>query len=329
MPEHDVASFSGQEKADKPGKVNLLVMNTARELAPKLAANSDTFLIVDECHRAGSPMNALALQGHHQAALGLSATPQREYDDGFEEKVIPVLGKIIFTYDFILAQQDNVVVPFDLVNTRVDLLPSEQKKYDTYSRYVASEMKKIKQGKGSEERLMRLLERRAAVSANATMRIPAAAKLAELNRGKRTLIFHEKISTVHKLLDILLKRGFTVTIYHSKINPALRRDNLRLFRRGVFDVLISCRALDEGLNIPETTVAIVASSTASHRQRIQRIGRVLRPSAGKQTATIYTVYATDQEEKRLLTEARKLDNVVSVTWSRITRNDDVEDIDKR
>jgi superfamily II DNA or RNA helicase len=58
----------------------------------------------------------------------------------------------------------------------------------------------------------------------------------------------------------------------------------------------------------------MASSTASHRQRIQRLGRILRPSKGKVEATVYTLYATDEERDRLLLEAQGLSEISSVTW---------------
>jgi superfamily II DNA or RNA helicase len=69
------------------------------------------------------------------------------------------------------------------------------------------------------------------------------------------------------------------------------------------------------MNVPETAVAVIASSTASHRQRIQRLGRVLRPSRGKDKAVIYTLFATVQEEKRLQNEAARLEDVASVAWA--------------
>jgi superfamily II DNA or RNA helicase len=140
------------------------------------------------------------------------------------------------------------------------------------------------------------------------MRIPVAAKIVEQHRGIRTIIFHERIDAATLLWEILKKRNHSVCLYHSRLSPNWRRDNLRLFRQGVFDVLVSCRALDEGMNVPETAVAVIASSTASHRQRIQRLGRVLRPSRGKDKAVIYT-------EKRLQNEAARLEDVASVAWA--------------
>lgn len=316
VPEEAISSFSGEEKANEVNTVNLIVLNTARELAPAIASQRETFLIVDECHRAGSPVNARALRGEHQATLGLSATPEREYDEGFEKYVVPTLGEIIYDYDYVKAYKDKVIAPFELINIRVDLLVDEQHKYDELSRRAAREIRKSDPASSPSERLKRILQQRAAVSAAAAMRVPVAAKLVDNHRSQRTLIFHERVDKANTLKEILVSRKHSVTLYHSKIAPVVRRDNLRLYRHGVFDVLISCRALDEGTNVPETIVAIVASSTASIRQRIQRLGRVLRPAAGKSTATVYTIYATDQEERRLIQEARSLEGIASVQWKR-------------
>lgn len=312
----DIACYSSQEKSAKPQRVNVLVINSARKLATKVAEGADIFLVVDECHRAGSPANSLALQIAPKATLGLSATPERESDDGFETRVSPALGKIIFTYGYAQARHDHVVSPFELVNVRVDFLPDEARKYAALTKRAAVELRRHEKEGGSDQKLRRILQARAAVSATAAMRIPVAVKLAEQLRGKRTIVFHERIAAANKLLEIFNKREHCATIYHSHVGPSLRRDNLRLYRQGVFDVLVTCRALDEGMNVPETAVAIIASSTASERQRIQRLGRVLRPARGKTHATILTIYVTDTEEKRLRDEAKKLDAVASVSWRR-------------
>lgn len=52
----------------------------------------------------------------------------------------------------------------------------------------------------------------------------------------------------------------------------------------------------EGLDVPDTDVGIIVAATSSVRQRIQRIGRILRRSPGKDYAQIYTVYIKDKEE---------------------------------
>jgi superfamily II DNA or RNA helicase len=294
-----------------------MVINTARREAPSISERSPTFLIVDECHRAGSPENAKALQGSYIAALGLSATPEREYDEGFEEYIYPTLGPVIFTYGYVEAYNDGVIVPFKLTNVRVDLLSNEQQMYKAFSKRIAKAIHMLRKGQGTEETLKRLLQQRAAVSATAAMRIPVAGRLLENHRGSRCLVFHERVAAAELLAEVISRRGHRVTLYHSGITPLIRRDNLKLYRRGQFDVLVCCRALDEGINVPETSVAIIASSTASSRQRIQRLGRVLRPALGKEHSDVYTIYATEQEEHRLRSEAVLLQGITDVSWQQV------------
>jgi superfamily II DNA or RNA helicase len=312
----DIAVYSGEQRATAPAPINLMVLNTARSQAREISRNVPSFLIVDECHRAAAPANAQALKGEHDAALGLSATPERQYDDGLGAVLVPALGPIMFTYGYDEARRDGVITEFVLVNVGIELSPDEQAEYDRLTKRVGMAVRRYKNGEDDGSRLKIVLRQRASVSANADVRIPVAVALADRHRGRRTVIFHESIAAAESIQRVLAARDHNATLYHSRISPAVRRDNLRLFRRGAFSVLVSCRALDEGVNVPETEIGIIASSTASTRQRIQRMGRVLRPAARKDSATVYTLYATEIEERRLQEEAEKLEAAKEVRWQK-------------
>ena len=114
---------------------------------------------------------------------------------------------------------------------------------------------------------------------------------------------------------MLVDNNVAIGIYHSKLNVRQRAQILMAYRRGSLDVLVTCRALDEGFNVPETQIGIIAASTATRRQRIQRLGRILRPASGKQGALIYTLVATELEIGRLQEEKLELEGVASVSWS--------------
>ena len=105
-------------------------------------------------------------------------------------------------------------------------------------------------------------------------------------------------------------------VYHSKMKLRDRAVILGQFRRGEIDVLVTCRALDEGFNVPETEIGIIAASTATRRQRIQRLGRVVRPAQGKDGAVVYTIVASGPEIERLKQEEEDLEGVAAVSWSR-------------
>ena len=312
--EEDLATWSGRSKPKEPALVNVMVINTARIHAARVCMRGPTMLIVDECHRAASTANSQALRGKYMATLGMSATPEREYDNAFDEVLVPFLGKIVYRYDLNAASADGLLAAFDLVNIAIDLCADELDQYNIISQQIAQLMRQHHEDSLSQERLKLLLRKRARVAAKARLRVPVAARILAEHRGLRVMVFHEDIGEATRLLGLLLERGHSATIYHSRMNDAVRRDNLRLYRRGVFDILISCRALDEGINIPETQVAIIASGTASTRQRIQRLGRVLRPAPGKTAAVVYTLYATISEEQRLVREARELESARRVTW---------------
>lgn len=314
VPPEQIGLLSGAERPARDAPLIIAVINSARNFTSEFTKERTVFLIVDECHRAGSAANARAIEGKFAATLGLSATPEREYDEGFDLFVAPRLGPIIYRYSYREAAADEVIAPFSLVNVRVQMLADEESEYERLSRSIAILMRKRGSAEEQEDRLKRALQQRAAVSANATMRIPVAVKIIEKHRGERAVVFHERIDAANKILDLLVRRGHRATIYHAKVGPAVRRDNLRLFRRGQFDVLVCCRALDEGMNVPEASVAVIASSTASQRQRIQRLGRILRKARGKSTATVYTLFATEEERKRLESEERDLEGVTSVSW---------------
>jgi superfamily II DNA or RNA helicase len=310
----EIATYSGDGRSLTPGVVNIFVINTARDWVDRVAGNAPSFLIVDECHRAGSEVNRLALRRKHLAALGLSATPVREYDAGFEEYVAPALGPIIFEYDYQAAYADGIVAPFELINVRTHLLPHEEKRYADLTTQIARLANRLRKTGGSPDALKRLLQRRAMVAASAAMRIPVAAKLVESNRGRRSIVFHERIKGAEAICSILKERGTNAATYHTGVGESIRRENLRLFRKGVFECLVTCRALDEGTNVPDTSLGVIASSTRSRRQRIQRLGRVLRAAPGKTHSTIYTIYATPVEENQLAKEAQALQNIVDVKW---------------
>jgi len=287
-------------------------------LAEHIKHKKEWLLIVDECHRAGSPCNSAALRGKYGATLGLSATPEREYDAGFHDHIVPSLGPVFFQYDYASAYADDVICKCDLVNIKIPLLQDEMENYSNLSKRAAIELKRIVGGKGSKEVLEALLRKRARVVGKATYRIPTTARIIESHRGSRSLVFHESVGDVTQIQHVLEARNHNVTAYHTRIGPAVRRHNLILFRRGVFDVLVCCRALDEGMNVPETAVAVIASSTASTRQRIQRLGRVLRPAKGKNRAIIYTLYATEGEERRLRREQLNIGDFASVSWREVS-----------
>ncbi len=311
----EVACYSGGSRPEIPARINIVVLNTARRVSKQLSDLSPTFLVVDECHRAGAVENSRALEGCHEATLGLSATPERESDDGFESRVAPVLGPIIHVYDYPEAKADGVIVDFVLTNIEVSVGTDDVERIPVLADKAERLARAHSEGQ-SQRRASRKASTKIARSAEHAMRVPWATKLALSHRPERVIIFHEAVAAVRRITDLLHRSGQNAVAYHSFLSDPNRRDNLRLFRRGIINMLVTCRALDEGANVPEANVAIIAQSTSSTRQRIQRLGRILRPAAGKDHAVVYTLYNGPEEQRRLSDEAVELDGVAEVLWRR-------------
>lgn len=294
------------------GAINLAILNTAAKLPERMKQHS-CFLIVDECHRAASEHFRQVLSIKTYASLGLSATPERPYDDGLKEVLVPALGDVIFSYNYADALRDHVIVPFSLRNIVFDLEEDRQKEYDRLTQSIARSIHKS--GIDSPETVSLFLRRTRTLNLSLN-RIRVTLKLIAANRGKRILVFHEDIEACTLIHDVLLKNEVRSGIYHSKMKLRARAEVLASYHKGMLDVLVTCRALDEGFNVPETQIGIIAASTATRRQRIQRLGRVVRPAKGKETAMIYTLVATTPEIARLKDEEVELEGVADVTWSR-------------
>lgn len=91
--------------------------------------------------------------------------------------------------------------------------------------------------------------------------------------------------------------GFLTWVYHSQMRDAERKSTLQAFRSHGPSVLFACRCLDEGIDLPDVDAAILVSSTQSTRQRIQRIGRVLRRGDGDKKPIVVTLMASGTRDE--------------------------------
>ena len=83
--------------------------------------------------------------------------------------------------------------------------------------------------------------------------------------------------------------------------------------RSDIKVISTARALDEGFDIQDVTLAIICSGTSTSRQDLQRTGRAIRWAPGK-TGLIVNLYIRDsQDEKWLKARQKKTVNTISVS----------------
>jgi|694.fasta_scaffold32045_4 superfamily II DNA or RNA helicase len=311
----DISFVGGSGASGTTGKYRIAVMASARTRMESWDL-SQSLLVVDECHRAGSSGMLDAFQNVAKYALGLSATPEREYDEGLAEILMPAVGEIVFTYEYDEALKDGVISPFNLVNVKAPMTSEEEAIYGKLSLKLARAFAAEKAGNLPEGTSARIAIERSRMNNRIKSRIPVALAIMKSIGERRTIIFEESIERAHIVAETLARLGFRPGEYHSGVSTVMRREYMRQFRIGMISVLVTVHALDEGFDVPEAEVAIVIASSATRRQRIQRLGRVLRSTLEKVSATIFTIYSSPQEAQRLSVD-KAASAAKSVTWQEL------------
>ena len=67
----------------------------------------------------------------------------------------------------------------------------------------------------------------------------------------------------------------------------LRQEILHDFDQGILNCIVAIKCLDEGVDVPSTKMAFFLANSTNPREFIQRRGRVLRNSPGKDYAYLY------------------------------------------
>jgi len=313
----DISLNGGGEHLEEISKVTISTIDSVKNIIHKFNA-SNTLLIVDECHKIGTEKRGETLTNNWNATLGLSATPERDYDDNFYIIIKKILGDIIFDYNYIDAREDEVIVNFKLLYAYAAMTEDEEEKYKKFTKSIQRRAATIGGNNMNDYPLKMLIFNRARMVKNSKNRIPFGVELLQKHKRDSWIVFTENKKQAKEFNKIINKKGYKSAIYNTDLDNAEREENLNNFKSGNLNVLVSCTALDEGFDMPEADGAMILSASSSKRQRIQRMGRVLRITANKENALIVTVYSSKTEFDKLREESNryKLEGV-PVKWQQM------------
>ena len=316
--DNDIGLNGGGEQTSSSTKICISTIDSLKNIINDINVQ-ETFLIVDECHKIGTEKRGDMLAGKWHATLGLSATPERDYDDNFYIIIKKILGDIIFDYDYIDAREDEVIVNFKLLYGYAALLPEEEQKYKKFTKSIQRRAATIGGNNMDDYPLKMLIFNRARLIKNSKNRIPYGVELIQKYKRDSWIVFTENKKQAKEFNKIINTKGFKSGIYNTDLKDDERQENLDNFKAGKLNVLVSCTALDEGFDMPEADGAMILSASSSKRQRIQRMGRVLRITANKENALIVTVYSSKTEYDKLREESNryKLEGV-PVKWQQMS-----------
>ncbi|MGH2351658.1 MAG: DEAD/DEAH box helicase [Chloroflexota bacterium] len=269
-------------------------------------------LVFDEVHHLPASSYRLAAEGAVAPyRLGLSATPERT--DGLESDLLQLVGPVVFSRT--PKELRRHLAPFREQRITIALTPDEQATYTAAMARYRTYLRRRRLRITSPEDFQRWViwpsandpEARAAMLAhrearrlafNATAKTAVLIDLLRRHRGDRVLIFSEFNAVVEGL-----SRDLLIPCITHKTPTAERAAVLDGFRTGRFTKLATGRVLNEGVDVPDASVAIVLSGSGTRREYVQRLGRVLRPKAGQ--AVLYELVTEETAEVHLTRRRHK------------------------
>ncbi len=322
----------------------------------KKVRGAETFIYVaDEAHNIGSQSSLKHLPEMINWRIGLSATPERIYDDLGSEKLYEFFNskppKYTYRYTMKQAIEEGILCHYDYYPIFIELTSSEMEEYERISdqlrKYIDADTGKYKP---DAEKL--LLKRKRIIHKAENKKIAISDLLEELKQKQKldyTFVFvpegyepdysindsyninQDDIHIIDEYAQMFKEHGYSYHKYISGLDDA--PNILQNFADGDIQILLSMKCLDEGVDIPRAEHAIFCSSTGNPRQFVQRRGRVLRKCKGKEKAKIWDLIVTPpnildesnsiernlffNEVKRIINFAALADNQIDILYGKL------------
>jgi len=258
-----ISYYYSQKKQNKNEKLKELI-------------NNADLIIIDEAHHTpANIVKSLLLDSPNSIRLGLSATPIRE--DGKELEIMGLLGKISFTIDYNELVRNNYLIPIEYIRYIPDIPKKLQWKIEeldndkdpeNFASYYSNLLKAFEYSPNTNKQIIN--------------------KIKELNRYP-ALVIVRRILIARILAKMMNEYGIIADWVSSKTNLEDRIEKIEALKNGKIQVLISTSLADEGLDIPNLQLVVLLTQGKSRIKLIQRIGRVMRISKGKEKGYILDV----------------------------------------
>jgi superfamily II DNA or RNA helicase len=289
----------------RPGSERRVVLATLQtasrsDFRQLLVGGEHLVLIADEVHRLGSPKHRQLMEETcFGARLGLSATPERAGDPEGTSAILTFFRRILEPrYTLWDAIRDEVLCRYFYRPHPVRLDEDEADEWKSISRQIFQLTFQGERGRNPDaaDRLKHLLIKRARVVKQARSKIALAAEVVQhyFERGQKWIVYCDDLSQLTSVCSALDQAGIETFPFHSQMTGD-REETLKWFtRRGGVVVAIKC--LDEGVDIPSVTHALILASSKNPREFIQRRGRVLRRAPNKALAYVHDAIVLPPED---------------------------------
>lgn len=255
-------------------------------------------IIFDEVHHLpAESYRQIGLKYIAPHRMGLTATLSK--DEASRVSLMELIGDVV--YEMGVDDLAGVhLADYTVQTVSVPLYPDEQDEYDKgfaiYRGFLRSRGIRIRSARDYQRFVMRtgrdpearraLLARNRAMdmALNSSAKVDYLSRLLQSNPEEKTLIF-----TRHNKLVYRISRAMLIPAITHRTPKEERSEILRNFRKGVYRRIVTSEVLDEGVDVPDASMAVIISGTGSSRQFVQRLGRVLRKRGRKQARLVELV----------------------------------------
>jgi len=263
----------------------------------------NTLVIADEVHWLGANAYRSALVECANFRLGLSATPNRYFDDEGTKIIFDYFLRSVFELSISQAlklKDENgnpILCPYVYRPIFVELNQEEIDLYREISQKIAV-LRNLENSSDFEAQIQNLYIKRSLIVKNAISKFSNLEVLLEKLKESltHTLIYCSDFNQLggsaailnRMNIDIQQITGQESTRITEDYNFLSERDHiLKNFAEGNLEVLLAIDCLDEGVDIPAAFRGILMASSGNPKEFIQRRGRLMRPFPGKKLAEIY------------------------------------------
>ena len=283
---------------------------------------SKVLLIADEAHNMGSPTIMKRIGDiKYLRRIGLSATPERQFDDDTNRKLFKFFGaEKQYTYEYSMEEaiENGVLCRYFYYPHLVRLTDDEFQKYVELSLKISKYFNfNTNSFDKKDDILMSMLLARKRIVHKAANKLTAFNQIINERYQKKgnlkySLVYvpegtkpdyiadsdifdstdqvADDIVSDHLIDDYteaVMKLDKYITVKKFVSGQKDRDKILSDFASGKLQVLTSMKCLDEGVDVPRSELAIFCASTGNPRQFIQRRGRILRKHKDKFMAEIH------------------------------------------
>lgn len=265
----------------------------------KNAKQKNHMLVADECHHFNGAEHITKLPEVFKFRLGLSATPYDQFDGHDDDRHLDkYFGRIVYQFSLGRAIQEGFLTKYRFHILACELDEEETAQYEELTH-------KIVRIAGNDDsftpetwvKVQPLMLARSRIVGAAKNKLSKLSSHLELEGRKPFSLFYcgdgsveengERLRQIEAVSELLHSLGWRSSRITATESLQTREALLDRLKTQAIDAVVSIKVLDEGIDVPACQNAYLLASQSSDRQGIQRRGRVLRKSEGKDVANLF------------------------------------------